>query len=352
MPKGKGIRKKIRIPSISRVVRVDLKGGRDMNTGARKAVLVSAVIALLAGGIVLALAGPVKAQDEIEGLFVKAKELWQRGRTQEAVDALKQLLAKDPSQEQAYDLLRKAEYQVFLEMLTAGGDAELVAKRLLELAHLGEQAKIQDEAAIKGLVEQAIHGQDLGVRTKAVRMIVAQHGEYAVPFLYPFLGSNDTDERVHAILALSELSTDSVLPLVQVLKSDDHRVRYNASRVLQKIGDVRAVGGLASLSMHATNDAVKVAAADAAAVLAAKAGMTAEDLSPANSHLVLAKLYYGKDSSVIKNYLSGYTLWSWKDGKLAHRQVPKILYNLELAEQACFDALAEPSRMTRRRRRT
>ncbi|MHC4861381.1 MAG: HEAT repeat domain-containing protein, partial [Planctomycetota bacterium] len=310
-----------------------------MNTGARKAVLICAAIALLAGGFLLALGQPARAQDsEVEALFEKAKDLWKRGNSAEAAATLKELLAKDPSQEAVYDLLRKAEYQMFLDMLTAGGDAELVAKRLLDLAHLGEMQKTMDEEAIKALVDQAVHGEDLGIRTKAVRMLVAKHGEYAVPYLYPFLGSNDTDERVYAILALSELSTEAVLPLVETLESDNFKIQYNAAQVLKKIGDVRAVAGLAALAERADNEAVKEAAAMAAADLGDAAGMVSTD--PSGSYLELAERYYMQDASVIKNYLAGYTLWKWKDGKLTHRNVPKYLYNLELAEEACYDSLA------------
>jgi HEAT repeat protein len=322
-----------------------------MTIGARRAVLVTTLCLFLVGGFISGVA-QAEDRDRIDDLFEQAKETWKTDPAKTA-ELLKTLLAEDPSHETAYDLLRKAEYQMFLEMLKQGGDAELVAKELLRLAHLGEQEKVKDEGAIRVLVEKAIHGETYADREEAVRMLVAKHGEYSVPYLYHYLGSNDTDERVYAILALSELSSEAVLPLVEALKSDDFKVQQNAALVLQKIGDIRAVGGLASLSASAENPAVKDAAGMAALSLMSGMGgctncqgcagckMDPAAMTPAMAYLMLAKKYYGRDAAVIKNYDDSYVVWSWKDGKLVSRETPSNLYHLELAEEACYDALGE-----------
>jgi DNA-binding NarL/FixJ family response regulator len=333
-----------------------------MNIGARKTVLVSTLCMLLVGGLLISFSGVAQAEDRarIDSLFEQAKDNWERGHSDKAAQLLRTLLAEDPSHETAYDLLRKAEYQMFLDMLKQGGDAELVAKELLRLAHLGEQDKVKDDGAIRVLVEQAIHGETYADREQAVRTLVAKHGEYAVPYLYHYLGSNDTDERVYAILALSELGSEAVLPLTEALHSDDFKVQQNAALVLQKIGDLRAIGGLASLAAHADNAGVQQAAGQAAASLKAKitcgggkcgAGcqggncsccqMKAGEMTPAGAYLMLARKYYLRDAAVIKNYSDSYVVWSWKDGKLSSRETPANLYNLELAEEACYDALTE-----------
>ncbi len=323
-----------------------------MNIGARKAVLVSTLCLFLAGGLIVSLSGVVQAEDRgrIDSLFEQAKDNWERGHTEQAAQLLKTLLAEDPSHETAYDLLRKAEYQMFLELLKQGGDAKLVAKELLRLAALGEQEKVKDEGAIRILVDKAIHGETYADREEAVRMLVAKHGEYSVPYLYHYLGSNDTDERVYAILALSELGSEAVLPLVEALNSDDFKVQQNAALVLQKLGDLRAIGGLASLAAHAENAAVKDAAMQAMMGLATKCGGCrggcgcqgeSGEMTPAGSYIMLAAKYYRRDAAVIRNYDDSYVIWSWKDGKLASRETPRNLYHLELAEEACYDALAE-----------
>ena len=202
-----------------------------MNHGPRNAVLFIAMFAFLAGGVITTLPGTALAQDraQIDQLFDQAQDLWKRGRTEEAAATLKQLLAADPTQAEAYELLRKAENQMFLDLLKAGGDSALAARRLLELAHPGELQRIKDDDAIKALVDQAVHGDDHGARTSAIRKLLANHGEYSVPHLFPYLGSNDTDERVYAILALTELGSEAVLPLIEVLHSDNWMIQQNAA---------------------------------------------------------------------------------------------------------------------------
>ncbi len=329
-----------------------------MNIGARKAVLISALLGLLVAGWLCAFPTPAFAQDnEVQKLFAQAKDLWQQGKAEEAGKILREILAKDPSQETAYDLLRKAEYQMFLDLLKAGGDTEHAVKELMRLAQQEERKKIKDEDAIRALADKAVHGSDLATRREAVQMLVARHGEYSVPWLWKFLGSNDTDERVNAILALDQLGADAVLPLTEVLQSGSWMVRKNAAQVLQTIGDLRALGGLAALAAHEKNPAVKAAAMEAVARLQQEIGgghcgkkghpdcacakLKKGPVPPAAAYLLLARKYYMKDAAVIRNYADTFTLWSFKDGELVSREVPGYLYHLELAEEACYDALAE-----------
>jgi HEAT repeat protein len=307
-----------------------------MNMGVKSAALFTALIAVLAAGL---LCGPARAEDkaEIDRLFNQAKDLWEQGNNAQAAEMLKQVVAQNPSHETAYGLLRKAEVKMFLDLLTEGGDSRTVVEGLMKLAHLGEFERQKDEDAIRALVKDVIGGADYGVREKAIRTLVARHGEYSVPYLFEYLGSNDTDERVYAVLALSELGSDAVLPLVEALHSDNFMIQQNAALVLQKIGDIRAVGGLLALADRAENPAVKEAAAGAAA------GMGAHNIKTVNAYLTLAQKYYEREASVIKNYLGNYAVWKWMDGAIVDRDVPKFLYHLELAEESLYDALdADP----------
>ncbi|MEN8149504.1 MAG: HEAT repeat domain-containing protein [Planctomycetota bacterium] len=322
-----------------------------MNHGPRNAVLVIALFAFLSGGLFFTLPGTALAEDraQIDELFDQAQDLWKRGKTEECAAVLKKLLAADPSQATAYDLLRKAEHQMFLDLLKAGGDSELAARRLLDLAHPGEMDRIKDDAATRDLAEKAVHGEDHGVRMKAIRQLIANHGEYGVPALVPYLGSNDTDERVYAITALVELGADAVLPLIEALQSENWLVQQNAAIVLERVADIRALGGLVALAAHSENASVKEVAAKGVATLAAKAGDlpgAVGELTPANAYMALATMYFTKDPMVLKNYLGAYSIWSMDAGKLVSREVPKFLYHLELAEECVYDALdEEPANM-------
>lgn len=304
-----------------------------MKSGPGTAVLLIAGAVLLLG----AMSGVAQAQDErARELFNEAKDLWEQDRIEEAVAALRRLIAEDPSSETAYQLLREAETRMMLDLLVKGGESEKVARAILDLADRGEMERSRDEEAIKALTDRAIRSTDVGDRRSAVREIVARHGEYAVPYLYHYLGSNDTDERVNAILALTAIGTDAVLPLTEVLQSDNWLVQKNAALVLDRIKDVRALGGLTDLARRAENDAVRAAAAGAAVKVAGDMG----EIDAVGAYDYLAERYYLRDERVIRNYAASYNVWSFRDGQLSFREVPRYLYHLELAEEAAYDALA------------
>lgn len=268
---------------------------------------------------------------ELEDLLKDGVELLKRGQTEEANAKFRAVLAADPSSDDAYNLVKSTDFKVFLEMLKAGGNSEQVAARLLDLSHQAETAKSQDAEAIKGLVTQAVRGKDLGERTRAVNQIVATHGEYAVPALLGYLGSNDVDARANAIIALTRIGMDAVTPLAASLATGNDMQRRNAAEVLGRIGDHRAVPALLAAA------AGEGMAAESAAAAAAKLG---GDGDASEAYLGLAAKYFHGDSQTLLNYDGTYTVWSVQDGQLSGRDVPRFLYAYEMAEQACYDALA------------
>ena len=245
-------------------------------------------------------------------------KLLKEGKVKDANEKFRGVLAANPSSEDAYALVKETDYQVFLEMLKAGGDAEQVARRLLSLSTIVEVEKSKDPAAIKALVETAINSTELDQRDTAARKLAGNHGQHAVPHLVGFLGSNDIDTRANAILALSKIGSDAVMPLAASLGTGNDLQKKVTLVLLRRIGDERCAGAMAA------------AAGD-------KAG-------GAQKHLAMSKKYFLGDQMTVKNFDRSYTIWSVKDGALSGRDVSRFVYNYELAEQAAYDALAlDPS---------
>jgi CheY-like chemotaxis protein len=279
------------------------------------------------------------AAQDAKALFDEGVDLWERGRADEAIAKFKEVLSLDPSSEDAYQMLDKVEYQLFLKMLAKGGDAELIAERFLDLARPARLEKRKDPAAIDELVEQAIHGADFGVRRKANLTLQAAHGEYAVPALLRYLGSNDIDERTHAVITLTHLGSDAVLPLIEALHADNVEVVRNACATLARIKDQRSIPALLAISEDESADELAAKMANEA-LASIEFDKGYEPANALDAHLHLAKMYYRGDPGVIVNFDSAWTLWAWKDGKLTSREVPRFLYGYELAEEVAYDALA------------
>ncbi len=278
----------------------------------RTALRLTATAAVVFGGIAFA------GTQEASQMLKEGVDLLMQGKTQEANAKFRAVLASDPSDQDAYQLVKETDYKVFLEMLKAGGDAEQAAKRLLTLSHSVEIERSKDPAAIKGLVDTAVGARDLDERDTAARKLAASHGQYAVPALVPYLGSNDVDTRANAVLALTRIGSDAVLPLAASIGTGNEMQTKNTIAILRRIGDERCEAAIAA----ATGD---------------KAGAV-------QKYLAMGRKYLRGDPMTIKSFDRSYAVWTNQDGKLVSRDVPRFMYAGELAEQCGYDALAlDPS---------
>lgn len=279
----------------------------------RKALwLVSAALVVF-GGSGLAWADAAASEALNQGIA-----LLKQGKTADAAAKFRAVLASDPSSQDAYSLVKDTDYKVFLEMLKAGGDAEQVAKRLLSLSNQVEVEQSKDPAAIKALVDTAINSKELDQRDNAARSLAGAHGQYAVPHLVGYLGNNDVDTRANAILALTRIGSDAVLPLAASIGTGNDMQKQNTVKLLQRIGDERSEAAIAK-------------------AMGDKAGA-------AQKYMAMSKKYFLGDQMTVKAFDRSFAIWTVKDGQLTGRDVARFVYNYELAEQAAYDALAlDPS---------
>ncbi|MBK7874631.1 MAG: hypothetical protein IPJ77_02590 [Planctomycetes bacterium] len=272
--------------------------------------------------------------DEVTDTFKQGVEQWQRGHEKEALDLFKKVLASSPTQESAYALWTDPDigYAVWRELLTSGGEAELVAKRLIDLARVERKARANNEDAIKALVAEATGSDDPVARRSAIQKLSADHGEYAAAFLVGFLGSgmSDQDKTVRAMDTLNRMSTDVVVPLCTALASEDAVQRRNLCHVLGTIGDKRAAGYLAWLAASDADGSVKSAAQDA--IQRAKWGQ----VDAVKAFLAAGDGYHHRN---LRDEEYSDVVWSWTGGKLVPTPIPRAIYNDELAKTAYDHAL-------------
>lgn len=296
------------------------------------------LVLLVAFGGTLLLSTSASAQEsDVDALFAEGVKLYNRGRTDEALNIFKQVLAANPSNEEALRFLEEAGNKVFLQMLVAHGEYETVAKRFIELARIGRKEKEEDGSRIKELVAQVVSG-DPKARADALLKLSADHGEFAVEYMYPELANEDLDARVNVITGLVNMGEEAVLPLVQVLHSEDVMIRRNAAAVLSSIRDRRALPALAAMAARDGDSLNRDVAAEGVRKIA---GSDPSALpAPAELYLDLAARYAKRDEQVTKPYLPSRVVWSWRDGGLVKTPVYSGIRHLELAEDACYQALA------------
>ncbi|MBL8857571.1 MAG: HEAT repeat domain-containing protein [Planctomycetes bacterium] len=275
--------------------------------------------------------------DELQDTFKHAVDLLQRGHKEESLRALKKVLAASPDQKAAYEMWKSTPYIDWRDLLVEGGEFELAARRLIELAGAERQLLRNDEAAILAAVKDATTNPDPLARRLAIRTLSASHGEYAVPYLLPFLADGgDEDRRVLSMHALAQMGTDVVPPLIEALQATNSVLRRNVALVLGNIGDARATGALQWLAASDTDAVVKQSAADAVAKLA-------PTRSALENSLQAGEDYYARRDSALRFGQAGDVVWDWKDEHLVAVPIPRQLYGSEMSKRAYFRALrADP----------
>ena len=270
--------------------------------------------------------------DEVSDLFAEGLELLRQGQDEAALEKFTAVLAMQPDHEAAYQLWKDTDDEIWVDMLVKGGQYELVAKRFLDLASIGQAELRDDPDAIQALVRQ-LQSDDVMERRKAQRELAANHGEYAVPHMIHHLANrDDEDRRVIVMHALTEMNRGVVMPLLASLRTDDAYLRRNVSLVLGYLGDPRAGAALRYLAENDEDEGVRMAAKEGAM----KVGATG---TPLELFLKLGNDFHHRAKNVLNPGDWSDVVWAWRDGELVKTEVPRYLYADELAKRAYLNAL-------------
>jgi HEAT repeat protein len=283
--------------------------------------------------------------DELKALFDQGKTAFYKAEYNDALQAFQAILAENPSDELAFYFWEEAGHKIFLEMLIKEGEFETVARRFIEKATVGRKMKQSDGARIQELADMIVSG-DHRQRREALLELSANHGEYAVEYLYKELGNQDVEARVNVIAALFRMGEEVTLPLIQVLGIDDENIQRNAAVVLGRIGDERAVPALSKL--YSSPDAAQTVKDMADEAIIQITGRGASDLLDASALFCgLAEAYLTGADRICKPYLASSVVWQLRNGELTQIPVGAGFRDLELAEDACYSAMACDSGSTK-----
>jgi HEAT repeat protein len=291
---------------------------------------------LLASVVALVVAGATNAQDSKFQEGVKLLRLGTAEDRAKALEAFREVLKEDPSNEQALELYRSITQDEWFLLLSQQDEIQKIAASILERAKLERKERSRDEAAIETLAQTACAADSsYDDRRNAILKMSAEHGEFAVPAIATRLGNpDDADGQVNGIAALVQLGRSAVLPLIELCKSSNATARLNAASALLHIGDRRAAPAMAMLAQADDQESVRTVArsflkkhgiSDSAVSLYVKA---------ANDYL---------QSGVAAGAFSD-VVWMMSDDKLVARDVPSLVYAAELAKASALDGVkADPS---------
>jgi len=276
------------------------------------------------------LSAPAQAQSDD---FQAAVEALSRGANAEALSLLEKVVSADLSNEAAYELWNTTENRVWLQLLTQGGELELVARELVQKAQLGRKQRQNNPDAIRELVKQ-LANDDVIARTKVVNELASNYGEYAVPILiYSLTDGADQTRKVNVIQALTRMGSDVVPPLVEAMDAPDAMLRRNVALTLGYIQDTRARPVLARASASDADTGVRNAAAQSL-------GRMGGSGDAGQLYFEQGEAYYREDDSVLAPYQYSDVVWRWEGNGLVSLEVPRFLYAPEMAKKSYYRALA------------
>ena len=291
---------------------------------------------LLASVVALVVAGGLAAQDSKFQEGVKLLRLGTVEDRAKALEAFREVLKEDPSNEQALGYYQSITQDEWFLLLSQQDEIQKIAQSILERAKLERVQRSRDEAAIAEQVQIAC-AADTGYedRRNATMKLVANHGEFAVPAIGERLGNpDDADGQVNGIAALVQLGRSAVLPLIELCKSSNSTARLNAAAALLHIGDDRAAASMAMLAQSDDQESVRTVARSF--LQKHKSSGTAVSLyAKASMGYLTAGISVGAFSDVV---------WTLVDDKLVARDVPALVYAVELAKASALDGVkADPA---------
>lgn len=287
-------------------------------------------IAALLGGVL----GPTPAVAAEEDLDAALAD-YAAGRYEMALEKLRAYVASEPGSDEVYAVLRDADEKVLLRVLARQGDHERLMNYLLDKARPATRDRGLDPDEIQEFVDVAVNDDSLDKRRHAgVRLAVV--GPLAVPYLYPYLARSDAAVVVNTMFAIHRLGTSAVPALVEVLETDNPRVRGNVAAVLGDLRDPLAIPALLRVKEVDADESVRKKAD--AAVQKIGAGR-ATPQSAANAFWSLGERFYANDPTVVLDFGDMRNVWRWEDGDLARFTVHAYFFGYQMAEQMAVDAL-------------
>lgn len=320
---------------------------------------VCAVAMLVSGATGYAADSPA-AEKRVESLeadlekAINAFELHQFAQARAYLDAL---LAKDPTDEEAYRLRQAVGAEILGKMAVyfdQGAHLEGLGDKMMQ-RDLGRgaleilvrdrrftQKEMLDPEKVKAIVNQAVHYDSGGEKVLGQ---VSQIGQFAVPDLLLYLRERQSVPlRVNASYILSSMGTVAISPLIEALDTTDSLQKQN---ILSVLNDIRPVSPRVLPKVKAIYDdprEIQLVRQWAARVLLTVTGQDPATLpSAAEYYYREANRYYlgGIDVDEELRYLHrAYWLWNAEKQTPEYIEVPNFVLPHLRAEESVFDGLA------------
>ena len=293
-------------------------------------------LAALALSLVLGTGLDLSAQirPDVERLLNEGLSQYQRGQLDQAQQNFEKALMLDITSEEALEWVEKVGYGQLVAALRGGnGSIKGQVSTLLELTSVEFRQRERSEEQIEAALSSYFASGDRLEQTKSLYTAVNTHGVYLMPGLVARAAEADQPTRVKAILAITKLSDDAVMPLTRVLQSSEVRQVQAAIAALQKIGNPAAIPGLLAVAQTHADSIVQREAAAAAEKLGASSTSAYDALC------AQANRFYNDSNFLTRSYHDP-VIWKMDGDQLSYELVDGWALNELRASQVIADARA------------
>lgn len=288
-----------------------------------------------------------EGEDARKELYEQGLKKYHLGQYDEASRDLEAFLAQNPSADEVLRRLNESSTMSLVEM-AQNDKLKGLAVRILKIPE-GERRSLRlDDARTMELVKDierrqyAKDGKTLQATWDAQQKLRLV-GAPAIAFMIDDLGDKNEDLlRSVVFVTICNMGQEAVLPLIKALKHPNPILRANCAAALGQIKDARALPALKALHDATNQDEVLVKETCRKAILAIT-GQGPDAIPEARLlYLKQAGDYLRKRGEVMRKIEDDlYLIWSFDASKntLLRTKVPGYIWNLEMAEDACYNAL-------------
>lgn len=189
----------------------------------------------------------MRNEESIKKLFEESQALYDQGKYGECASRLQEIIGLNPSNALINKLFREAKKEYWAKILQNDATKD-PAKRLDVFYWEWEKQRRRAPEYIEQIVNQ-MKSNDPDTRDRAIRQL-KNIGHFAVPNLVTHLKDPLTENgmRATATMALSQMATglngEGVLPVIELLDSNDPLLLENAAIILGSAKDRRALAAL------------------------------------------------------------------------------------------------------------
>lgn len=279
-------------------------------------------------------------QEQLRELLNEAIDHYQLKQYAQAKAKLDALIAMDPTNTEAYQLVELVGDAIMSEMAVNVRRKRDMGRGPLELvkrASQYERKKLLTPENIKATVAAAVsNDSEALVKLRTI-------GQFAVPYLVEFLKEETSqDRRVNATYILTQMGKVAVWPLLEALKADDTMMKQNILQILAQVrpADPRIIPQLREI--HQTAE-LEVLRRWAGRGLKHVTGQDPEQLRPAVDYYYLEADRYFRGGRTVDeelDILDGvYWQWDADAQTLVHHEVPTFALRGLLGEERVFGGL-------------